>query len=56
VTSQRTGTRIIEASRRLLELSADTPVADLAAAAGVSRSTFYRHFADRASLLAAIRE
>ncbi|MET0683802.1 MAG: SpoIIE family protein phosphatase [Solirubrobacteraceae bacterium] len=54
--TDRTATRIIEAGRRLLDLSADTPVADLAAAAGVSRSTFYRHFADRASLLAAIRE
>ena len=61
MTSQRTGpertaTKIVEASRRLLDLSAKTPIADLAAAAGVSRSTFYRHFADRASLLDAIRE
>ena len=31
-------------------------MADVAAAAGVSRSTLYRHFPDRDSLLAAIRE
>jgi serine phosphatase RsbU (regulator of sigma subunit) len=53
--ARRTRTRIVEASRRLLEHSPATPVADIAAAAGVSRSTLYRHFADRESLLAAVR-
>jgi serine phosphatase RsbU (regulator of sigma subunit) len=53
--TRRTRNRIIEASRRLLEQSPTAPVADLAAAAGVSRSTLYRHFPDRASLLAASR-
>ena len=48
--------RIVEASRRLLEQSPAAPVADVAAAAGVSRSTLYRHFPDRDSLLRAARE
>ena len=52
--TERTATRIIEASRRLLDQSPRTPIAELAAAAGVSRSTFYRHFRDRASLLEAM--
>jgi serine phosphatase RsbU (regulator of sigma subunit) len=51
--TRQTRERILEASHRLLEQSPTTPVADLAAAAGVSRSTLYRHFPDRASLLAA---
>ena len=54
--AQRTRSRIVEASRRLLEQSATTPVADLAAAAGVSRSTLYRHFPDRDGLLEAVRQ
>lgn len=53
--TQRTTSRIVEASRRLLEQSSTTPTADLAAAAGVSRSTLYRHFPDRDSLLEAVR-
>jgi serine phosphatase RsbU (regulator of sigma subunit) len=51
--TRRTRERILEASRRLFEQSPTTPVADVAAAAGVSRSTLYRHFPDRASLLTA---
>ena len=53
--TERTTSRIVEASRRLLDHSSTAPVADLAAAAGVSRSTFYRHFPDRTSLLEAVR-
>lgn len=51
--AERTRVRIVEASRRLLEQSPTAPVADVAAAAGVSRSTLYRHFPDRESLLRA---
>src|SRR4051794_14167984 len=48
--------RIVDAARRLLDQSPAAPVSELAAAAGVARSTFYRHFPDRASLLRALRE
>jgi serine phosphatase RsbU (regulator of sigma subunit) len=51
--TRRTRERLVEASRRLFEQSPTTPIADVAAAAGVSRSTLYRHFPDRESLLAA---
>jgi len=54
--TRRTRARIVDAARRLLDQSATTPVADVAAAAGVSRSTLYRHFPDRDGLLAAVRQ
>jgi serine phosphatase RsbU (regulator of sigma subunit) len=54
--TQRTRSKIVEAGRRLLEQSPTTSTADLAAAAGVSRSTLYRHFPDRDGLLEAIRQ
>jgi serine phosphatase RsbU (regulator of sigma subunit) len=52
--TRRNRDRILAASRRLLEQSPTTPLADIATAAGVSRSTLYRHFPNRDSLLAAV--
>ena len=54
--TERTRSRIVEASRRLLEQSPTPAASDIAAAAGVSRSTLYRHFPDRDSLLEAVRQ
>ena len=54
--ARRTRNRIVRAAQRLIEQSATTPAADIAAAAGVSRSTLYRHFPDRDSLAAAVRD
>jgi serine phosphatase RsbU (regulator of sigma subunit) len=48
--------RILEAAAHLLERSPSTTIAEIAAAAGVSRSTLYRRFASREELLAAIHE
>jgi serine phosphatase RsbU (regulator of sigma subunit) len=53
--ARRTRTRVVEAGRRLFEQSPTTPLAEVAAAANVSRSTLYRHFPDRESLLRAVR-
>jgi AcrR family transcriptional regulator len=50
---RRNRERILAASRRLLGQSPTTPIADIATAAGVSRSTLYRHFPNRDGLLAA---
>lgn len=47
-------TRIIAAASRLFGQSSATTVADIAAAAGVSRSTLYRHFRDRKELVGAV--
>ncbi len=46
--------QIAAVAYRLLALDATTPVARIAAEAGVSRATFYRHFGSRPTLLAAI--
>jgi serine phosphatase RsbU (regulator of sigma subunit) len=48
----RNDERILEAAARLLDHSPAASVSDIAAAAGVSRSTLYRRFADRNELLA----
>ncbi len=48
--------RILDAAERLLEHSPSATLADIAAAAGVSRSTVHRRFADRDALLAALRD
>jgi serine phosphatase RsbU (regulator of sigma subunit) len=45
--------RIVTAATRLLAQSPAASLTDIAAAAGVSRSTLYRHFPDRRSLEAA---
>jgi serine phosphatase RsbU (regulator of sigma subunit) len=48
--------RILEAANRLLAQSPAATLADVAAAAGVSRSTLYRHFPGRKGLIAALGE
>jgi serine phosphatase RsbU (regulator of sigma subunit) len=50
--SLRNEERILAAGKRLLEHSPDASLSEIAAAAGVSRSTFYRHFPGRDQLVA----
>jgi serine phosphatase RsbU (regulator of sigma subunit) len=52
--ASRNRRRILEAGTRLFEQSPAATLADIAAAAGVSRSTLYRNFRDRGELIAAI--
>jgi serine phosphatase RsbU (regulator of sigma subunit) len=54
--AQRTRRQILAAAERVLEHSPEATLADLAGAAGVSRSTLYRYFANREALIGAIRE
>ncbi len=54
--ARRNRERIVDAARSLLAGAAGTTLSDVAAAAGVSRSTVYRHFPDRAALEAAVAE
>lgn len=48
--------RILEAAQQLLAQSPDSTLSDVAAAAGVSRSTLYRHFSSRDELVEACRD
>jgi serine phosphatase RsbU (regulator of sigma subunit) len=48
----RNDERILEAAKQLLEQSPSATLSDIASAAGVSRSTLYRRFADRDRLIA----
>src|SRR3954470_24997712 len=48
-------TKLVEAARDLLANDADAEMSDIAAAAGVARSTAYRHFATREEIIQAVR-
>jgi serine phosphatase RsbU (regulator of sigma subunit) len=48
--------RILDAAERMLEQSPSATLADIAAAAGVSRSTLHRRFSSRADLLDALSD
>jgi serine phosphatase RsbU (regulator of sigma subunit) len=54
--AQENRERLLVAAGRLLAQSPTATLADVAAAAGVSRSTLYRHFPGRKSLIAALGE
>jgi TetR/AcrR family transcriptional repressor of mexCD-oprJ operon len=54
--AQRNVEAILDATERLLERGAAVSVAAVAAEAGVSRVTFYAHFASREELLEAVLE
>ena len=54
--SRRNEERILTVARRLLEHAPAATLSDIAAAAGVSRSTLYRHFPDRTELIARLDE
>lgn len=54
--ARRNRERILEAASLLLAQSPSVPLADIATAAGLSRSTVYRHFPNREALIAVIGE
>src|ERR1700712_4930086 len=54
--SRRNEERILAVAKRLPGPPPAAPLPDIAAAAGVSRSTLYRHFPDRAELIARLDE
>lgn len=54
--AERNRERILEAAGLLLAHSPSAPLADVATSAGLSRSTIYRHFPNRAALMAAVGE
>jgi serine phosphatase RsbU (regulator of sigma subunit) len=54
--SMRNEERILAAAKRLLDHSPTATLSDIAAAAGVSRSTLYRRFQDRDTLIAKLDE
>src|SRR3954452_1924196 len=54
--AMRNRERILDAAERFLQRSPSATLADIAAAAGVARSTLHRRFASRDELLAALRE
>src|ERR1700759_4384980 len=54
--SRRNEDRILVVAKRLLEHSPAATLSDIAAAAGVSRSTIYRHFPDREEVIATLEE
>lgn len=47
--------RVLGAARRLISERPDVPISRIAADAGISRATFYRHFGSRADLLAELQ-
>jgi Bacterial regulatory proteins, tetR family len=48
--------RILDAAERMLDRSPSASLADIAAAAGVSRSTLHRRFRSRDELMTALRD
>jgi serine phosphatase RsbU (regulator of sigma subunit) len=54
--AMRNRERVLDAAERLLERSPSATLADIAAAAGVARSTLHRRFASRDDLVAALRD